>query len=87
MNGEADGRLTGAALRTVFIALMLGMFLAALDQTIVSVALPTIVGDLGGLNHLLGRHLVPARLDGLDPDLRRARRHCTGASPSSWWRS
>jgi EmrB/QacA subfamily drug resistance transporter len=49
---ETDGRLTGAALRTVFIALMLGMFLAALDQTIVSTALPTIVGDLGGLNHL-----------------------------------
>ena len=49
---EDDGRLTGAALRTVFIALMLGMFLAALDQTIVSTALPTIVGDLGGLNHL-----------------------------------
>ncbi|MGZ4392911.1 MAG: MDR family MFS transporter [Gaiellaceae bacterium] len=47
-----DQRLTGAALRTVFIALMLGMFLAALDQTIVSTALPTIVGDLGGLNHL-----------------------------------
>jgi EmrB/QacA subfamily drug resistance transporter len=47
-----EDRLTGAALRTVFIALMLGMFLAALDQTIVSVALPTIVGDLGGLNHL-----------------------------------
>ena len=33
-------------------ALMLGMLLAALDQTIVSTALPTIVGDLGGLNHL-----------------------------------
>jgi EmrB/QacA subfamily drug resistance transporter len=49
---EDDGRLTGAALRTVFAALMLGMFLAALDQTIVSTALPTIVGDLGGLNHL-----------------------------------
>jgi EmrB/QacA subfamily drug resistance transporter len=31
---------------------MLGMFLAALDQTIVSTALPTIVGDLGGLKHL-----------------------------------
>jgi EmrB/QacA subfamily drug resistance transporter len=44
--------LTGTALRTVFIALMLGMFLAALDQSIVSTALPTIVGDLGGLNHL-----------------------------------
>jgi EmrB/QacA subfamily drug resistance transporter len=47
-----DIRLTGRALWTVFGALMLGMFLAALDQTIVSTALPTIVGDLGGLNHL-----------------------------------
>jgi EmrB/QacA subfamily drug resistance transporter len=33
-------------------ALMLGMFLAALDQTIVATALPTIAGDLHGLNHL-----------------------------------
>jgi EmrB/QacA subfamily drug resistance transporter len=33
-------------------ALMLGMFLAALDQTIVSTALPTIVGDLHGGSHL-----------------------------------
>jgi EmrB/QacA subfamily drug resistance transporter len=47
-----EGQLQGRALRTVFAALMLGMFLAALDQTIVSTALPTIVGDLGGLNHL-----------------------------------
>src|SRR2546430_11216157 len=47
-----QGRLTGKALWTVFAALMLGMFLAALDQTIVSTALPTIVGDLGGLNRL-----------------------------------
>jgi EmrB/QacA subfamily drug resistance transporter len=31
---------------------MLAMLLAALDQTIVSTALPTIVGDLGGLSHL-----------------------------------
>jgi EmrB/QacA subfamily drug resistance transporter len=38
--------------RFVFAGLMLGMLLAALDQTIVSTALPTIVGDLGGLNHL-----------------------------------
>jgi hypothetical protein len=33
-------------------ALMLGMLLAALDQTIVSTALPTIVGDLGGGAHI-----------------------------------
>ena len=52
MTPAEDGRLTGRALWTVFAALMLGMFLAALDQTIVSTALPTIVGDLGGLNHL-----------------------------------
>ena len=31
---------------------MLGMFLAALDQTIVATALPTIVGELGGLEQL-----------------------------------
>ena len=37
---------------TILFALMLGMFLAALDQTIVSTALPTIAGDLHGLNHL-----------------------------------
>lgn len=36
----------------VFSGLMAGMFLAALDQTIVSTALPTIVGELGGLEHL-----------------------------------
>ena len=36
----------------MYAALMLGILLAALDQTIVSTALPTIVGDLGGLNHL-----------------------------------
>jgi EmrB/QacA subfamily drug resistance transporter len=36
----------------IFVALMLGMFLAALDQTIVSTALPTIVFDLHGANHL-----------------------------------
>ncbi|HET6171999.1 MAG TPA: MDR family MFS transporter [Gaiellales bacterium] len=49
---DADAPLAGRALTTVFAALMLGMFLAALDQTIVSTALPTIVGDLGGLSHL-----------------------------------
>jgi EmrB/QacA subfamily drug resistance transporter len=44
--------LTPRQIRFVFVGLMAGMFLAALDQTIVATALPTIVGDLGGLNHL-----------------------------------
>src|SRR6266568_5423044 len=49
MSHESDTRPN---LVPVFVALALGMFLAALDQTIVSTALPTIVGDLGGLQHL-----------------------------------
>ncbi len=39
-------------LLVIFTALMLAILLAALDQTIVATALPTIVGDLGGLSHL-----------------------------------
>ena len=38
--------------RLIFSALLLVLLLASLDQTIVSTALPTIVGDLGGLEHL-----------------------------------
>jgi EmrB/QacA subfamily drug resistance transporter len=38
--------------RVIFGALLLVLLLASLDQTIVSTALPTIVGDLGGLSHL-----------------------------------
>ena len=51
----ADGPVTGLSRRRVLViigALMLGMFLAALDQTIVSTALPTIVADLHGASHL-----------------------------------
>ncbi|MEM6049969.1 MDR family MFS transporter [Erwinia sp. P7711] len=40
------------SLKLLFSALLLVMLLAALDQTIVSTALPTIVGELGGLNQL-----------------------------------
>lgn len=36
----------------IFGGLVLVMLLAALDQTIVATALPTIVGELGGLSHL-----------------------------------
>ncbi|MFB6901791.1 MDR family MFS transporter [Streptomyces hydrogenans] len=45
----------GQSRRTVLVAigaLLLGMLLAALDQTIVSTALPTIVSELGGMEHL-----------------------------------
>jgi EmrB/QacA subfamily drug resistance transporter len=38
--------------RLIFAALLLVLLLASLDQTIVSTALPTIVGDLGGVSHL-----------------------------------
>ncbi|HUZ42904.1 MAG TPA: MDR family MFS transporter [Acidimicrobiales bacterium] len=48
---EQEG-LSHRRIMIIYSALMLGMLLAALDQTIVSTALPTIVGDLGGLNHL-----------------------------------
>jgi hypothetical protein len=53
--GGADGGAAGPGrhqVRLIFSALMLGMLLAALDQTIVATALPTITGDLHGLNHI-----------------------------------
>src|SRR5215468_3981707 len=43
---------TSASIRAVFGALFLAILLAALDGTIVSTALPTIVAQLGGLTHL-----------------------------------
>ena len=36
----------------VYVALLLVMFLSAMDQTIVGTALPTIVGELGGAEHM-----------------------------------
>jgi EmrB/QacA subfamily drug resistance transporter len=44
--------LTHRQIMVVYSGLMAGMLVAALDQTIVATALPTIVGDLGGLSHL-----------------------------------
>src|SRR5438067_8651901 len=40
------------SIRAIFGALFLALWLAALDQTVVSTALPTMVGDLGGLSYL-----------------------------------
>lgn len=37
----------------IFAGLLVAMFLAALDQTVFGVALPTIVGDLNGVEHML----------------------------------
>jgi EmrB/QacA subfamily drug resistance transporter len=50
--GQAMLGLSHRRVLLIISALMLGMLLAALDQTIVSTALPTIVGDLGGGAHI-----------------------------------
>src|SRR5918993_1501771 len=44
--------LEHATIRSIVIGIMLAMFLAALDQTIVATALPTIGRELGDLAHL-----------------------------------
>ncbi|MGH9212096.1 MAG: MDR family MFS transporter [Acidimicrobiales bacterium] len=49
---DEDTELPHRRVVLVFVGLMLGLFLAALDATIVATALPTIVGDLGGLDQL-----------------------------------
>jgi EmrB/QacA subfamily drug resistance transporter len=51
-NLEALMTKAAPSIRMIFGALFLVLLLAALDQTIVSTALPTIVGELGGLTHL-----------------------------------
>ena len=49
---ETGGARIGARRRNlIFVAVLLGMLLAALDQTIVATALPTVVADLGGAGH------------------------------------
>ncbi|MER7151837.1 MFS transporter [Streptomyces lydicus] len=48
---RGEGRSRRAVLVAIG-ALLLGLLIAALDQTIVATALPTIVSELGGLNHL-----------------------------------
>ena len=48
----AEPPLTHGRVLVVFSGLLLAMLLAALDQTIVATALPTIVGELGGLERL-----------------------------------
>src|SRR4051794_25769113 len=49
---DSDGYLSHRQILVVMGGLMAGMFLAALDQSIVGTALPRITSELGGLNKL-----------------------------------
>src|SRR5689334_3079562 len=48
---QGTGQTTAPRRNVIFVAVVLGMLLAALDQTIVATALPTVVADLGGAGH------------------------------------
>jgi EmrB/QacA subfamily drug resistance transporter len=50
---HADGAPSTRSVLLVFAGLMVAMLLASLDQTIFSTALPTIVGQLNGVEHML----------------------------------
>src|SRR6266545_7404381 len=52
LGGASSTETSPRQRRLIFGALLLVLFIASLDQTIVSTALPTIVSDLGGLEHL-----------------------------------
>jgi EmrB/QacA subfamily drug resistance transporter len=52
MATDGQVRFSHRQILTINSGLMLGILLAALDQTIVATALPTIVGELGGIEHL-----------------------------------
>ena len=49
-SSSADGGLTHRQILTILTGLLMGMFLAALDQTIVATAIRTIADDLNGLS-------------------------------------
>src|SRR3954454_16711404 len=57
---QTQARMSNRQIWIILSGLLVGMFLAALDQTVVSTALPTIVGKLGGLEHM--SWVVPAYL-------------------------
>jgi EmrB/QacA subfamily drug resistance transporter len=57
MTATVDGSaappvLSRRQINVIFLTILLGILVSALDQTIVSTALPTIVGDLGGRGHV-----------------------------------
>src|ERR1700749_2619294 len=50
VSSPPSGELSPPPILTILVGLLLGMFLAALDQTVVSTAIRTIADDLGGLS-------------------------------------
>ncbi len=52
MTADSEGYLSHRQIMVVMAGLMVGMFLAALDQSIVGTALPRITSDLGGFSKL-----------------------------------
>ncbi|MCT7661917.1 MDR family MFS transporter [Mycobacterium deserti] len=51
VDAPSDAMVSPQRRNIIFVAVLLGMLLAALDQTIVATALPTVVADLGGAGH------------------------------------
>ena len=73
---RAPAPMSHAEVRKIFFGLMLAAFLAALNQTIIATALPTIGRYFGDFENLsLDRHRVSADLDGGRAALRQALRH------------
>ena len=71
-----SGALSHKQIMTILAGLLLGMFLAALDQTIVATAMRTIADKLERPHRAgLGHHRLPDHLDGDDPAVRQALRH------------
>ena len=75
VRARSDLPRRAAGFLTVFPSIMLPMFLAVVDQTIVATALPAIAAATGEVRaRLLGRRLLPRRHDHRGADLRPARR-------------
>lgn len=49
---SVNTKLPHKSVMIIFAGLIMAMFLSSLDQTIISTALPTIVGDLNGVDHI-----------------------------------